>query len=175
MSADGQYILYLQDPDTGETLNRPTGSAVEQVEGGEPPAEIDGYRQLNKIERLQHTAALTALRFGESPDVFSVSDRQIGKAAKFEPQYVYDEALDVMTDLQTGMEYVPVEGTFTAEDGSTLRPGWSVPLGIDNYVKLFTDPSLRQPFVQVFIWTVFFAALQRGVYLCIGTLPGHRL
>jgi ABC-type sugar transport system permease subunit len=52
-----------------------------------------------------------------------------------------------------------VEGTFTAEDGSTLRPGYQVPIGADNFIRLFTSPSLRQPFILVFVWTVLFAVL----------------
>ncbi|MEZ4611986.1 MAG: ABC transporter permease subunit [Caldilineaceae bacterium] len=73
-----------------------------------------------------------------------------------------------MVDQQTGVEYTPVDGTFTAADGSTLRPGWAVTLGADNYVKLFTDPSLREPFVLVFIWTVVFAILSVVLTFSLG-------
>ena len=76
-----------------------------------------------------------------------------------------------MVDQQTGVEYYPVEGTFTAEDGSTLRPGWSVTIGLENYVRLFTDPALRSVFVQVFLWTVAFAALSVALTFSLGMFP----
>ena len=158
LSPTGEYLLWLQDPGADEAYIARPEQEVEPVTG-EPPTEIDGYTQLDKIQRLQHTAALTAMRFGVPPLQFRVSDKQIGKAAQYEPQYLYDDARDVMIDQQTGVEYAPFEGTFTAADGSTLRPGWSVPLGTDNYMRLFTDPSLRGPFIQVFVWTVMFAVL----------------
>ena len=41
-------------------------------------------------------------------------------------------------------------------------------LGADNYVKLFTDPSLREPFVLVFIWTVVFAILSVVLTFSLG-------
>ena len=168
VSGDGQYILYLQDPADGEAFIVRPGQAVEPIDAAEPPASIDGYQQLDRIQRLQHTAALTALRFGEPPLEFRVSDKQIGKAAQYEQAYAYDEARDVMVDRQTGIEYTPVDGTFTATDGATLRPGWAVTLGADNYVKLFTDPSLREPFVLVFIWTVVFAILSVVLTFSLG-------
>ncbi|MCB0079227.1 MAG: hypothetical protein KDD73_17645, partial [Anaerolineales bacterium] len=67
VSGDGQYILYLQDPADGEAFIVRPGQAVEPIDAAEPPATIDGYQQLDRIQRLQHTAALTALRFGEPP------------------------------------------------------------------------------------------------------------
>ncbi|NJN81144.1 MAG: ABC transporter permease subunit [Caldilineaceae bacterium] len=99
------------------------------------------------------------MEFGIAPDAFRVSDKQLGQAAKFQQLYVYEPETDVMVDQATGVEYTPVEGTFTAPDGSTLRPGFRVVIGADNFVRLFTSPSLRGPFVLVFIWTVVFAAL----------------
>ena len=39
------------------------------------------------------------------------------------------ERARAVIDQQTGVEYAPFEGTFTAADGSTLRPGWAMPCG----------------------------------------------
>ncbi|MCC6168309.1 MAG: ABC transporter permease subunit [Caldilineaceae bacterium] len=167
ISPDGQYLLWLRAPDgSAQYIARPD-TPLEPAEG-EPPAEIDGYRQLNNIERLRHTAALVALTFGVPPDAFRVSDRQIGKAARYEQRYVYDPAQDVIVDQLNGKVYRPVEGTFTADDGSTLRPGFQVRIGARNFMRLFTTPSLRGPFALVFLWTVLFATLSVLLTFALG-------
>ena len=167
VSPDGQYLLWLESPD-GEKLAARPGQPVEAVEGDAPP-EIDGYRQLNNIERLRHTQALTSLTFGEAPELFQVSQTQIGKAAQYAQRYVYDPAQDAITDQQTGVVYRPVEGTFTADDGSRLIPGYQVPIGAHNFARLFTTPSLRGPFTLVFIWTIVYAAATVLITFSLGT------
>lgn len=167
VSPAGDYLLWLDDPNTGESFIVRPGAPPEPAEG-EVPATIDGYRQLDRVERLRHTANLVALEFGEAPDLFRVSERQIGRAARYQQRYVYDAERDVMVDQQTGKEYRPVTGTFTAEDGSTLRPGFRVVIGADNFVRLFTSPSLRGPFTLVFIWTVVFAAMSVLITFALG-------
>ncbi len=184
VSPDGRYLLWLTAPDgSAQYIARPD-TELEPVEG-EPPTEIEGYRQLNNIERLRHTASLVGLTFGTAPDLFRVSERQIGKAARFEQRYVYDPEQDAITDQQTDKVYRPVEGTFTADDGSTIRPGFQVPIGARNFTRLFTTPSLREPFALVFVWTGAFAALSvlltfaLGMFLAIvfdvPEMPGRNL
>src|SRR5699024_1608273 len=48
---------------------------------------------------------------------------------------------------------------FAAEDGSTLRVGWRVPVGFDNFTRMFTDARLSGPFLQVLVWTFAFGVL----------------
>jgi len=135
---------------------------------GKIPAEIDGYRQLSRVERLRHTANLIRMQFGAAPDLFQVSERQIGKAAKYQQRYQYDPERDIMLDQQSGQEYRPVVGTFTADDGSTLRPGFRVVIGPDNFLRLINSPSLRGPFLLVFLWTIVFAILSVLITFALG-------
>jgi ABC-type sugar transport system permease subunit len=167
VSPAGSYLLWLQSPETGEQFVVRPGAPPEPV-SGEMPAEIEGYQQLNNIERLRHTGNLVNLEFGVPPDVFRVSERQIGRAARYQQQYAYDAGRDVMVDQQTGKEYRPVAGTFTADDGSTLRPGFRVVIGPDNFLRLLTSPSLRGPFVLVFLWTIVFAIISVAITFSLG-------
>lgn len=169
LSPDGQqYLLWLAAPDGSVSYIARPGAPVEEA-SGEPPEEIDGYRKLNNIERVRHTAQLTALTFGEPPEQFQVSKSRIGKAAQYQQRYRYDPEQDAMVETATGKVYHPVEGTFTADDGTTLRPGYQVPIGATNFVRLFTTASLREPFVLVFIWTILFAALSVLLTFALGT------
>jgi ABC-type sugar transport system permease subunit len=71
----------------------------------------------------------------------------------------YDEATGQIIDLQDGTVYTAINGTFTAEDGSTLRPGFREVIGFDNYRRVLTSPAIRGPFFRVFVWTFAFAVL----------------
>jgi arabinogalactan oligomer / maltooligosaccharide transport system permease protein len=173
ISPDGtDFLLWLTSPDGSVQYIARPGVPVEEVTG-EPPAEIDGYRQLNNIERVRYTSQLTSMTFGstegDNPAVFQVSTSQIGKAAQYQQRYVYDEEQDIMVEQATGKVYRPVVGTFTADDGTTLRPGYQVRIGATNFVRLFTTPSLREPFVLVFTWTILFAVLSVALTFALGT------
>ena len=159
ISPDGQdFLLWLESPDDSVKYIARPNAPVEEVTG-DPPPEIDGYRQLNNIERVRYTSQLTALTFGEGEQAFQVSTRLIGKAAQFVQRYHYDPEQDVIVEAETGKVFRPIEGTFTADDGTTLRPGYQVRIGPRNFQRLFTNPSLRQPFALVFLWTVVFAVM----------------
>ena len=57
-------------------------------------------------------------------------------------------------------------GIFTAEDGSTLAPGYPVSVGLENFTSIFTNPAIRGPFFTIFIWTfiwAFFSVLETFV------------
>lgn len=167
VSEDGQYLLWLESADDAIKYVMRPDTEPEEV-SGEAPETIDGYRRLNNIERVRHTSQLTSLIFGAPPVQFRVSDRLIGKAAQYEQRYVYDAAQDVMVDQQTDVVYRPVEGTFTADDGTRLRPGYQVPVGARNFMRLFTTPALRGPFTAVFIWTIVYAVLSVVLTFALG-------
>ncbi len=63
--------------------------------------------------------------------------------------------------------YRPVneKGEFT---GGTLSPGFRVGVGWSNFLKVLTDPGIKGPFIQIFIWTVVFAFISVLATLIIG-------
>ncbi len=169
ISPDGQqFLLWLAAPDDSVKYIARPGVGVEETTG-DPPEEIDGYRKLNNIERVRYTSQLTSLTFGDESALFQVSNSQIGKAAQYQKRYQYDPAQDAMIEMATSKIYRPVVGTFTADDGTTLRPGYQVPIGARNFSRLFTTPSLREPFARVFVWTILFAALSVALTFALGT------
>lgn len=158
-NADGEYMLWLTDPETGESFTVVAGGEPTSREG-EPPQELDGFLIIPMNQIFSHLGPLSGLIFGQPPDnAFRVSQQQMGIAAQYEQKYVYDSAQDAMVDQETGEVYYAVDGTFTSESGETLAPGFSTTVGASNYQRLFTDPSLRSSFFQVFLWTVAFATL----------------
>jgi ABC-type sugar transport system permease subunit len=161
LSPDGaSYALYLISPDQTEAYIALPGE-INETTPGEPPADIEGYTLLSRADLLRggHTARLVTFTFGDEETAFQVSDRQLGRAAEYQQHYTYLPEEDAMLDNQTNILYRAEQGTFTAEDGSRLRPGFQVFIGPDNFERLFTSRALFQPFIYVFLWTVGFAVL----------------
>lgn len=168
-NADGQFLLWLVNPDDPENPFTVTPGTEPVQREGQPPSEIDGFTRIPDNQLFGQLGALSALTFGVPPDyAYSVSRTSLGQAAQFEQQFVYDPAQDAMVNQQTGEVFFNVNGTFTAESGETLTPGFAVTIGLANYQTLFTDPTLRTTFVQVFLWTVIFALLSVFLTFVLG-------
>ncbi len=165
----GEYMLWMVNPnDPAETFTVTPGAEPVAREGA-PPAEVEGYTQIPSNMLFAELGILSGLTFGVPPDhAYKVSQTSMGQAAQYEQLYVYDPAQDAMVDQQTGEVYYNVEGTFTSEDGDRLSPGFAVTTGLDNYRTLFTDPTLRTTFMQVFLWTVIFALMSVFLTFVLG-------
>ncbi len=156
----GEYKLWLVNPNDPTEVFTVVPGEEPVARTGEPPAELDGFTQIPPNQLFGELGALSALTFGVGPDyAFQVSRTTLGQAARFEQRFVYDAAQDAMIDQQTGEVFANVGGAFTSEAGTRLRPGFAVTTGLSNYQRLFTDPTLRTTFIQVFIWTVVFALM----------------
>lgn len=164
-----EYMLWMTDPNTGEHFTVTPGGEPVVRDAAEPPATIDGFDQVPRAQLFAKLGELSALTFGIPPDdAWQVSQQKLGEAAQFQQRYVYDPAQDAMIDQKTGTVYYNVNGTFTAEDGSKLTPGFAVTTGMTNYQRLFGDPALRSSFIQVFLWTVVFALLSVFLTFTLG-------
>lgn len=49
-----------------------------------------------------------------------------------------------------------VNGSFVSGE-ERLSPGYYVGVGFGNFAKLFTDPSIKESFISIFIWTMIWA------------------
>ena len=163
----GDYALWLapQEAEAGSPLFVTPGNPPQAV-SGEAPAEFEGYTQLSTRERLGALSELGALEYGADGQIFQIDSART--AGRFEQQFVYDAEQDAMIDQQTGTVYRNAQGRFAAEDGSTLRPGFRVPVGVQNFTQLANSPALRGPFLTVFIWTLLFATLSAFSTFALG-------
>ncbi|MDX1418154.1 MAG: ABC transporter permease subunit, partial [Candidatus Promineifilaceae bacterium] len=127
------------------------------VDGDGIPLEIEGYTRLNRLQTVPLIDTLAAVDFGDETAGDVVRIRNLDSASQTVNRYQYNEATDTMTDLATGTVYTPVEGTYTADDGSTLNPGFWVGVGTKNYLRFFTSPAIAGPLLQVTIWNFVFA------------------
>ncbi|HET8848825.1 MAG TPA: maltose ABC transporter permease MalF [Marinobacter sp.] len=172
---DQGYVLYLEgrhqalatppiDLAGGET--RAPVFPVEQEPAGEPLAIRD------IIQIRDQLSALTLV----TDDNRELSQASLRSFAAIHPQFTLHEN-GTLTDNQSGEIYFPnhEQGFYISGDGEKLAPGWTVNIGWDNYLKVVTDPSIRGPFIQIFIWTLLFALSTVIFTLALGLVLANLL
>ena len=176
---DGTYALWLVDADGNSFFATPTeftsglavvGVSAQQDEDGVPET-IEGYVRVPRRDIFKTLPELEGKSYGGEENAVQVNS--LKGAAQFQQRYIYNEEIDTMTDQTDGTVYYAVDGAFTSEDGKTLIPGWPITVGLENFIRLFTNPALRGPFVAVTAWTfawAFFSVLMTfalGLFLAI--------
>ena len=161
----GEFALWLVEADGTTTRFAPAGGEIEDLAiGGEDvgapdangfPAQVGDYTLLARPDTVRNLQTLSQTTFGEGDDTVAVAT--LSQAAQYQPRYQYDAGADTMTDLQTGTAYSPVEGTFTAPDGSTITPAFQTTIGWDNFRRLFANEAIRDPVLQMLVWTIVYA------------------
>jgi arabinogalactan oligomer/maltooligosaccharide transport system permease protein len=173
---DGKNYLLLTDPSgqyfTGEsgTLEPADPSKVKTSESGSVTQYDDATALTIPQKSELSQEEKDALAVETSTGLIRLTS--LTEAAELQQRYHFDSARDVMVDTTNGTEYQPVEGTFTnlAAQPATLDPGWTVGIGFANYKELFTNPTLREPFVSVFVWTMVFSTLTVAINFAVGLL-----
>ncbi|WP_258723661.1 ABC transporter permease subunit [Cellulomonas sp. NS3] len=165
LSRGEELGLGIVDEDGDVRVGTPE-QPLETVDGaqadGDRITDVEGFEVLGLAQIAQRQGEITELRVPVSDDASEGSLRtQDGSTGYvYTPSVAYDEAADTFTDLETGTVYTPSRyGTFTAEDGSRLTPGWRVGVGFENYTAMFSDSRLSGPFFTILAWTFAFAIL----------------
>lgn len=176
-NAEGEYLLWLTDDEgqnfvarQGEPLLAPEEVALGQLDEEGVPATIDGYQRQEARDVLPRIQELSTLQFGEPPNTVSI--RSLREAAQLQARYVYDDDRDALVDQSTGKVYLAdsSQGSFIAEDGEVLLPGYQVTIGADNFARLLRSPAIQGPLLRVFIWTFAFAIISVAVTFALGLL-----
>jgi arabinogalactan oligomer/maltooligosaccharide transport system permease protein len=142
---------------------------------GDKVTGVQGYQSLNLgtlTNNPDFTAQWAELRVPLNADTGTfLKSSSIFEAKEYKSGFVYDETTDTMTDTNTGVVYSPVDsGNFASPDGKKLEPGWIVGVGLANYSSLLTDPTIRNNFFPIMIWTFAFAFLTVFTTFALGLL-----
>ena len=127
---------------------------------GDKATAVAGYTTLNLgTMTTEFQAQWSALQVPLNLDTGTyLKSTSLSVAREVQSDLVYDEAADTLTRTTDNTVFTPNdEGNFVSDTGESLDPGWVVNIGLDNYTSLFTDPTIRQNFVPIMIWTFFFA------------------
>ena len=90
-------------------------------------------------------------------------------------RYTYDPETDVLYDAQTDASCTPQAGNFVCDDGRRIDPGWRILVGGENYTSILTDPGIRGPFLQVFVWNLVFAFMSVALTFIVGLTLANAL
>jgi arabinogalactan oligomer / maltooligosaccharide transport system permease protein len=180
--SDGSLALLLTDPEgdvflgTADGLVPLTeddvvGEGADTVVAGQYRPLTLGEASAREDEVLAFSVPITDpdavdLEEGDAADAISV--QTFSTAAVAIQRFVYDETTDTVVDQEDGTVYTPIDGTFTAPDGSVIRPGYREVVGFANYQRVLTSPAIQGPFVRVFLWTFAFAFLSVATTFVLG-------
>lgn len=85
----------------------------------------------------------------------------------------YDKKADTFTNVVTHAVYKDDgKGNYRniKDTKDYLDPGWRQGVWFENFVSLFTDQRIRDPLVQIFLWTIAFALLTVITQFSLGLL-----
>ena len=165
---NGETAFIMADLDTGAVYEgTPTVPAHEVTT--DPGVTVDdmgmahikGYKDFTMDEIDKQGTQLLSLQIPAGTNLdkdgfYATTDAMTVQLNKY--SLVYKNG--VFHSLVDGTTYKPTsQGFFENENGDKLPTGWTVPVGMDNFVKIFTNAQLREPLARVFTWTVIFAIL----------------
>ncbi|MGE6659803.1 maltose ABC transporter permease MalF [Pseudomonas sp. NPDC077408] len=145
------------EPVAGEPLGMSREPEVENLGAALPLRDVIRQRkQLEQWVMRGHEGQLLRL-YG------------LREVAAVEPLYrLHDDGS--LVNSQTGERLTANDeiGFYVDAEGQKVAPGYTVYAGWSNFAKVLTDPKIRGPFLQIFVWTVCFAALTVVFTLAVG-------
>ena len=169
----GELAFLVTTPD-GDALLGGTDRPLEPVDAefeGDRAVAVDGWSTLSFSGLIANQQAITSMSVQLTDDAADGMLRtQDGNTAYvYLSRFVYDDAADTMTDTRDGTVYADTgTGAFTSPDGTEIMPGWRIVVGADNFVRAFTEPSIRGPLLSVTLWTFVFAFVSVATTFILG-------
>jgi maltose/maltodextrin transport system permease protein len=168
-AADAGYRLFLPEGEGGllsEVFELDgTRVTVNMQPVANPPAETLPMRDVVKF-RGQLVAVTAKL-----PDGSEIQSSGLRSFAKITS--VYERQSDgVLVSRADGSRLTPDGnvGFYRNDAGQTVAPGWRVNVGLANFQRVLFSPGIRQPMLQIFVWTVSFALLSVVLSFALGIL-----
>ena len=123
--------------------------------------ELDGFEPISFEEAATLEAQIIDLRFDMGDGKF-IRPESLDAASLMIQAFTLNSATGELYDSVNDITYVDNgQGNFVnkANPEEKLFPGWRAFSPLENYVGLVTDPVIRGPFINVFIWTFSFALI----------------
>ncbi len=175
----GNYALWLTVED-GTTFfavpDQPLLAVTPNQSGEAPydkdgiPASINGYTLLQGGDRFKALNDIQDMEFGTADAPIGIKSRN--EAGPFEPKWVFDSAQNALIDKATNTSYFAVDasGDFIAANGDKAPLGYWVPIGLQNFTRVFSDIAISGPLIRVFLWTIGFALFSVLTSFALGLL-----
>ena len=169
LASDPTNKVYFLSTATKKVDLDPTAVAID---GNGDATIAPGFHALTPDQQNAHDQELANTRFAYSSAFFITIEGSNVASLKSQTLH-YNSSNDTFVNVQTGAIYKDNgRGDYAnvTNKAEFLQPGWRAPIWFSNYTKLFTDPQIRKPLVQVFIWTMVFATLTVLTQFALGLL-----
>ena len=105
------------------------------------------------------------------PDDTLVSLEGLQRFTSREPLWIVNKD-GSLTNRKDGSVIRPdfKQGYFVNERGEKVGVGFRTFSGLENYLRILTDPRIQAPFYRIFIWTVAFSAFSVALTFAVGML-----
>lgn len=171
----GELAFLLTDPGSGQSYAGTADGLAELPTAQVDPAtgtltNAEGYTVLDVDQIGARQDDITELSVPTDDGV--IRSQGVSQAFEVVAGQSYNEDCDCVTDAVTGQTWVadPERGSFVAEDGEPLTQGWRVGVGLDNFARVLTDPTIRGSFLRIVVWNFAFAALTVLITFALGLL-----
>lgn len=182
-SLDGPITVYLVEEKTGdvysgtqeklEKLSDTSSLKLSTTLSGKKVTQVHGKavlsaREVDKLgDRLSQFAVPVNAQKGLYIHPSGISQAYTGQA-----RLIYNSSSDVITDRVNGKKYTPQlfgdrEFYADSQGNKVSQQSWKSSVGFSNYLKLFTNASIRSQLASTSAWTLFFAVFSVfGTFLC---------
>ena len=175
VDSNGKSYSYTQGQQGLKEI-APDDTSVGERDDKGIPKSLNGYNRLPPGGALRFGQTLQAISIDAAPNTIKITKLGIAEAQEakqLQPAWSYDASADTLTNKQTGKVYRNERGNFVTGEGDTrevMQPGFPDFIGLDNITRVVTDPTIRDPFWRVFIWTLVFAGGSVASTLGLGLL-----
>jgi arabinogalactan oligomer/maltooligosaccharide transport system permease protein len=159
---DDKLVLALLDEDTGDTFIgtrdglRPVPRADVTISEGSITA-VPGYKQLQGSDFAGLDRELSSYKVPVGGGK-AIQPQGFDTAVVLEPTYRYDQAGNAFVRIKDGLVFKDnSRGSYVAANGEEIEPGWKAYVGLRNFGRIIHSSLIRDPFLKVFVWTIFFA------------------
>jgi len=173
--ADHKLVLALVDQDTNKTY-------IGTPDGLKPIPSGDVTVSAGTITSAQGYAKVPERELGSIDQELSdykvpvgggkaIQPQGFDSAVTLEPTYRYDARRNTFVKIDDGTVYRDNGlGAYAAASGDEIEPGWKTYVGLRNFSRIIHSSLIRDPFLKVFAWTLFFATAVVFISFGLGLL-----
>jgi arabinogalactan oligomer/maltooligosaccharide transport system permease protein len=169
----GNLVLLLVDEEGGKQYvgskdgleQLPAGSLEES--GGiftKAPPDFRLVKGQELVGLDKELASFTVPTTGDN----AIRAEGLSTAVELHPTLRYDQKNDTFVRISDGTVFTDNGHGSYVNGKAELEPGWRTYVGFTNFSKLFNNKLVRDPFIRVFIWTMFFATAAVFLSFAIG-------
>ncbi|HWJ31276.1 MAG TPA: ABC transporter permease subunit [Gaiellaceae bacterium] len=168
-------VLGLMDQDTGKTFVgtskglTPVPRSQVTIKDGAITA-VQGYQPLQPSEFGTIDKELTGYKVPVGAGQ-AIQPQGFDAAVVLQPTYRYNARANTFTRIRDGAVFRDSgRGSYVSASGEEIEPGWKTYIGLRNFGRIIHSSLIRDPFLKVLFWTIFFATSVVFISFALGLL-----